>query len=135
MGRFVDFDRSEREIPFGAMNEFPDEALADRQYFRRNPEVVDEVAVTGVIEAVLHQIHDERVRAGCIKAGKVRPRRLWAECYLLRTLRELRPRHIAEACNLTPKYVSDVIPKGKAIARELGFSGLLEIILRSTSLH
>ncbi len=128
--RFVDFQRSEREIPFGSMNQFPEETLTDRQHFRRGPEISDEAAVDDLIGLVLAQVQDVRVPGGCI-TSKVRPDRLWVELALRRIVQRRPPRRLAADFGCSNRYARFGVERGRALLKAIGFDSIAETLVRS----
>ncbi len=121
--RFIDFQRSEREIPFGSMNEFPEETLTERQHLRRGAEVGDEAAIDDAIQQVLAQVQDVQVPAGCIPS-KVQPNRLWVELALRRIVQQRPPRRLAADFGRSNRYVRFAVERGRAILETIGFNGV-----------
>ncbi len=130
MGRFIDFDRSEREIPYGAMSEFPDQTLADRQHYRRGPEVVDECAIEDAIQAVLAQVQDQQVPGSCV-ASKLRPDRLYLELALRRLVQRQPPRRLAVDFGRPVSYVMFAVRRGRRIIERMGFDQIRETLAQS----
>ena len=129
MPRFIDFDRSDREIPFGSMAEYLTETLGDRQFHRQGQGAGDdEVAVDEAIRLIVAQVDDVMVPGGCI-ASKVRPDRKYLELALRRIVQGRPPRKLAADFGLSRRYAKYCVEWGRRIIDRIGFDGIQRAIL------
>lgn len=131
MKRPLYFDRPGRDKPSGDLAYIPSDGMERRQARRERPRLDESDRAIKLVWAVAELVQDEQVSAGCIQGGKLRPNRLYAECYLLQTLKNYRPRHIAAVYHLPVRFVYNAARKGRAIVEDLAYSGKLDGLLES----
>ncbi len=136
MRRFVDFDRSEREIPFGKMTEFGDVTVTDRvdagERRRRPGKIDDSQATVDQIELIAGRFGNKRSRTGCVKRKRIRPERLWVALYLARKMQGYPPRVLAQVYGVVPSFVYNAIPKGRRLVESMARSGGFDDLIQSS---
>ena len=121
--RFIDDNRSEREVPYGSMNEFAEGTLADRQFYRQVSDD-NEVALNEAIRSIVAQVRDAVVGCGPTTTGvKIRPDRKYTELFLRRVVQRRPPRQLAIEFACSARYVRFAVAQGRKISETMGVEG------------
>ena len=132
MPRFIDFNRSEREIPFGSMDEYGDEVLTDRleagELRRPLTPADDDQAIKEQIQSVVSRFDNKPSASGSVrwKRPRIRPEALYVELFLTKAMTNQPPRVLARARGLNAVYVSNAIGKGGKLIRAMAAAGAFD---------